>query len=52
MKLGGDVRVVVGMGGGVGSAESCPEVIPPSGRRNYTLFDLNQAPLRNIHTVP
>lgn len=31
-------------------SESCPEVIQLSGRRNWTLFDLNQAPFINIHT--
>lgn len=50
MKLEGDVRAVLGWVGVWGLSESCPEVIPLSGRRNWTLFGLNQAPFINIHS--
>lgn len=51
MKLEGDVRVVLGWVGVWGLSESCPEVIPLSGRRNWALSDLNQAPFINIHSA-
>lgn len=40
----------LGWVGVLGLSEPCPEVIPLSGMRNWTLFDLNQAPFINIHT--